>query len=178
MIAEKKVIVFIDDDPMTRELVKSVLEEKNFEVRSFPNFDEALKYLEHHTPELIISDLIGHDDYNGIEFYLKHIMQNKIQFALWSGSVDFSINKGVKNFSLLLEGMPMDYRVTYNPTESLSQDQVNLIIEDFKNNEKTLFPAFRKPCDLDNILQYFNLKKSFVLYLGLMSQTPNLSKLL
>lgn len=177
MLSDKKIIVFIDDDPMTREMVSAVLEEKSFEVRAFSNFYEALKFLEHNTPELIISDLIGHDDYNGVEFYLKHIMQNKIQFALWSGSLDLSLEEGVRDFSLFLDGMPVDYRVRYNPAESLSQDQVNLVVEDFKRNEMASFPAFRKPGDLNNILKHFNLKEWIVLYLGVMSQVPHLSRM-
>lgn len=178
MATDKKLIVFIDDDPTTREMVSAVLEEKDFKVEAFESFDEALKFLEHNTPELIISDLVGHDDYNGVEFYLRHVMERKIQFALWSGSVDFSDQDGVRSFSLFLEGMPADYRVSYDPSATLSQYQVDLIIEDFKRNKTARFPAFTKPGDLNEILKYFNLNQFFILYLGLMSQTPNLSKIL
>lgn len=161
---DKKLIVFIDDNIELRGIIKDVLESKDFRVETFPSFDEALKFLENNKPELIISDLIGHDDYNGVEFYIRHIMEKRIQFALWTGSLDFTDKKGIQNFSLFLDGMPQDFRITYDPDKALQQGEVDLIVEDFKNNRKHIFPCFAKPGSIDKILKYFNLGQFVILY--------------
>ena len=165
MPEDKKLIVLIDDDPMTLELVKELLESKEYRVETFKSFETAKHFLDALKPDLIISDLIGHDDMNGVEFYLRHILEKKIQFAIWSGSLDLTSEKGIQSFGLFLEGMPKDYRVTYDPAKALNQNQVELIVHDYKNNQKTTFPCFAKPGSIDDILKYFKLSGFVILYL-------------
>ena len=152
----QKLIVMIDDDPVTLEMCAELLESKDFKVETFNSFETALPFIEQNKPELIISDLIGHDDMNGVEFYLRHIIDKRIQFAIWSGSVDLGSKDGVNSLGTFLQGMPEDYRVSYDPNQALDQQQVDLIVEDFKNKEKRMFPCFPKPGDLNQILKYFN----------------------
>ena len=102
---------------------------------------------------------------NGVEFYIRHILEKKIQFAIWSGSLDLNSENGLKSFSLFLEGMPQDFRVTYDPRKALNQKQVDLIVHDFKNNRETTFPCFEKPGSIDDILKYFKLSGFVILYL-------------
>ena len=167
---EKKTIVVIDDYRDLVEIVTFVLEEKGFEVKAFPSFLAALPFLEDHTPELIITDLIGHDNMNGIQFYINHIMKRKIKFAVWTGCLDLSNETGAKNFSLFLEGMPKDYRVSYDPDKALEQGEADLIIEDFKMKKTARLHVFSKFENFNDILKYFNLDQSVILYFGSLAE--------
>ena len=162
----KKLIVYIDDNTELRILVADLLDSKGFDVKTFDTFISAKEFLEHNKPELIISDLVSHDEMNGIEFYIRHIMEKKIEFAIWTGSLDLYDEDSVRKFSLFLEGMPKDYRITYDPKKALKQGEVDLIIEDFKRNKKATFPCFPKPGNIEDILKYFNLSQFVILYLG------------
>ena len=59
MPEEKKLIVLIDDDPLTLELAQELLENKDYRVETFQTFEKARQFLDVLKPDLIISDLIG-----------------------------------------------------------------------------------------------------------------------
>lgn len=172
---EKKLIVLIDDYFDLRETIKFILEEKGFEVADFRSFEDALSFMETRKPELIISDLIGHENMNGVEFYINHIMEKKIKFALWSGSVDLKHENRTAEMDLFLEGMPKDFRVSYDPNTALDQKHVDLIVEDFKRDTKVSFPAFSKLGNIEDILKYFNLNNMVFIYFGVFMEAAKLS---
>ena len=153
---KKSLIVIIDNSSEVLETAAMVLEENGFEVQKFFNFEDASLFLESHTPDLIISDLIGHENIQGVEFLINNIMSQKINFALWSGNMDL-LNGDPDNLSVFFEGMPENYRVAYNPVTALSQNQVDLIIKDFSNNQSSRLPAFSKTTSIRDILKYFQM---------------------
>lgn len=173
----KKLIVLIDDFLDSNEVVKMFLEEKGYEVATFSNFNDAKEFLNTHTPELILSDLIGHDNINGVEFYINEIMNRKWNFAIWTGCLSLADESTVRDFGVFLEGLPKDYRVTFDPKKALSQGEVDLIIQDYKNNTTSTFPVFSKPAELQKIMSYFNLKiNSFmILYFGTLVEAGRLT---
>ena len=174
---DKKLIVMIDDSIDFTSTVQCILQEQGFEVATFGTFNEALPFLESHKPELIISDLIGHDNINGVEFYIQHIMKKHWNFALWSGLVDTDPKDKGAGFSLFLDGIPKDYRVTYDKSNCLSQKEVDVIITDFKNNTTSTFPAFSKPGELKDIIDFFKLNVNgfIVVYLGTLVEAARLT---
>lgn len=55
----KKDVVVIDDDELTRMLIKRILErEFNFNITAFRNGLEGLEYLESNNPDLVVLDLM------------------------------------------------------------------------------------------------------------------------
>lgn len=58
-MAEKKTILIIDDDVDIRELLRSFLEEKNFDILVAENGQHAIKMIEQHPAiNLVISDML------------------------------------------------------------------------------------------------------------------------
>ena len=158
MITSKQ-IVMIDDYVELGEAVTVILEEKGFAVHFFSTFHEAIPFIETHVPDLIISDLMGHDNMTGVDFYIRHIMQKNIHFAIWTGSIDLSDTEHAKDFNLFLEEMPRGFRLTYNITDALSNREADLIIEDSIRNQKAIVPIFPKPREhcVQAILDYFRM---------------------
>ena len=74
-----KEILVIDDNPDIRFLICNILKEKNFEVRSAANFDQALLEINKRLPDLAIIDIkLDKPDKDGIDL-LKHIVKkNKL----------------------------------------------------------------------------------------------------
>ena len=166
--SSRKLIVLIDDYLFQNEVVQTILVERGFEVAAFTSFKDAAEFLSTHTPELIISDLVGHENINGVEFYINEIMKRKVNFALWTGVLDIKNGNVEKDMGLFLEGLPKDYKVSFDPKQALSQGEVDLIIQDFKNNTTSTFPVFEKPGNLGDIIKHFNLNINgfVVLYMG------------
>lgn len=54
---EKKNILLIDDDIVLTRIVKQYLEDNGFNVKSFPNAQEAISRLGSHIPDIILLDL-------------------------------------------------------------------------------------------------------------------------
>ena len=70
-----KEILVIDDNPDIRFLICNILKEKNFEVRSAANFDQALLEINKRLPDLAIIDIkLDKPDKDGIDL-LKHIVK-------------------------------------------------------------------------------------------------------
>ena len=74
-----KEILVIDDNPDIRQLISNILKEKNFEVRSAANFDQAIFEINKKLPDLAIIDIkLDKPDKDGIDL-LKLIMnKNKL----------------------------------------------------------------------------------------------------
>ena len=142
MSEDKKLIVFIDDNAELRTIVSDILELKGFRAKIFDNFQSALRFLESCKPDLIISDLIGHDLINGIEFYIRHIMEKNLEFSIWSGTVNLLSEEGVRHFRLLLKDLPKDFYITFDEVKALKQGKIDLVIEDCTHNKKAVFPCF------------------------------------
>lgn len=154
----KPLIVFIDDYEALRGNVEFVLNEKGYTVKTFSNFKDALTFIKAHKPDLIISDLIGHDHLNGINFYIDHIMSMNIQFAIWTGSLDFKNKEHVKDFEIFIDGLPEGYKVSFDPEIALIRKNVDLVIEDEKSKVSSRFPIFQKEGDLGPLLTYFGFE--------------------
>src|SRR5258708_3638828 len=71
----KGLILCVEDDDITRELISSLLQRQGYETVSARNGKEALAWLEEATPDLIISD-INMPEVNGIEL-LARVRDNK-----------------------------------------------------------------------------------------------------
>lgn len=68
-LAGLKVLV-VDDDLETRELIKTILEEGGAEVCAVPSVPKAVEALEHHGPDVLVSDIAmpDHDGYELIRY--------------------------------------------------------------------------------------------------------------
>ena len=176
MKSDKKTIVIIDNYLHQNEIVKNLFENMGFKVVSFSSFSEASDFLNVHTPELIISDLIGHENISGVEFYINEVMNRNLNFALWTGCLTLKDEGTVKDFGLFLEGLPKDYRVTFDPKKALNQGEVELIIQDYKRNSIRTFSAFSKPGDPRRILEHFKLNANnlVILYFGALIEAVRL----
>ncbi len=109
-----KDILVIDDNPSIRQLITNILKEKNFDVRSAANYDQAVFEINKKLPDLAIIDIkLDKIDKDGIDLLKLVIKKNKltpvimisghatVQIALESlrlGAYEF-IEKGT-NFSL------------------------------------------------------------------------------
>jgi DNA-binding response OmpR family regulator len=62
------VILYVDDERSALEVLKLGLEEKGYDVQTFLNGDDALKFLKTTTPDLIIADL-RMQPMNGFDFF-------------------------------------------------------------------------------------------------------------
>ncbi len=109
-----KDILVIDDNPSIRQLIANILKEKNFDVRSAANYDQAVFEINKKLPDLAIIDIkLDKIDKDGIDLLKLVIKKNKltpvimisghatVQIALESlrlGAYEF-IEKGT-NFSL------------------------------------------------------------------------------
>ncbi|WP_448514525.1 response regulator transcription factor [Parathermosynechococcus lividus] len=51
-------LLLVDDEPGLREAVTAYLEDSGFEVTAVPSGEAALDYLQHHVPDLIITDVM------------------------------------------------------------------------------------------------------------------------
>jgi two-component system capsular synthesis sensor histidine kinase RcsC len=65
---EKKYILVLEDEPVTRKLLDSVLQAKGYEVSLVTNGAEALKKMSRRAPDLIISDVCM-PEMDGYSFY-------------------------------------------------------------------------------------------------------------
>ena len=127
------------------------LEIKGFEVDDFRSFNMAVESLKLKTPDLIISDFLNDNDpYNGVDFYIKHVMGKNIPFALISGIlVAGSPAESMKTF---LKNISSDYKIFFE-----KEKQVILNVKDSIKNKTYKFPCFTKPFDIKDILDYFSL---------------------
>ena len=72
-----KEILVIDDNPDIRYLICNILKEKNFNIRSAANYDQAVLEINKKIPDLAIIDIkLDKADKDGIDL-LKIIMQKK-----------------------------------------------------------------------------------------------------
>ncbi len=88
-----KEILVIDDNPDIRFLICNILKEKNFNVRSAANFDQALLEINKKIPDLAIIDIkLDRDDKDGIDL-LKILMRknNSIPVIMISGHATVKI---------------------------------------------------------------------------------------
>ena len=70
-----KEILVIDDNPDIRSLVSSILKEKNYEVRTAANYDQAVFEIKKKLPDLAIIDIkLDKPDKDGIDL-LKLVTQ-------------------------------------------------------------------------------------------------------
>jgi DNA-binding NtrC family response regulator len=155
----KKRIVIIEDFEPTRSSICKALEEKGFEIIPFKNLAEAMVYIEASPPDLILSDLITHKDLEGVEHVIDRLLEKKLRFAFWMTPTDPGIEtqKNQEEISLFMEGLPEHYRISYNPEKALDQEQIDLIVENFKNKKKTTLSFFNRSTALSKILDYFNI---------------------
>ena len=71
----QKEILVIDDNPDIRNLICNILKEKNFEIRSAANYDQATYEIQKKLPDLAIIDIkLDKPDKDGIDL-LKMIMK-------------------------------------------------------------------------------------------------------
>jgi two-component system nitrogen regulation response regulator NtrX len=74
-----KEILVIDDNPDIRFLICNILKEKNFEVRSAANYDQAVLEVEKRLPDLAIIDIkLDKPDKDGIDLLKLVISKNKL----------------------------------------------------------------------------------------------------
>ena len=74
----QKEILVIDDNPDIRNLICNILKEKNFEIRSAANYDQATYEIQKKLPDLAIIDIkLDKPDKDGIDL-LKMIMKKQI----------------------------------------------------------------------------------------------------
>ena len=67
LIMTKKTILFVDDDSISRHLIKGFLrDEENYIVKTVASAQECLNFIENNDVDLIISD-VEMDDLDGIE---------------------------------------------------------------------------------------------------------------
>ena len=88
-----KEILVIDDNPDIRYLICNILKEKNFNVRSAANFDQAILEINKKLPDLAIIDIkLDRDDKDGIDL-LKILMKknNAIPVIMISGHATVKI---------------------------------------------------------------------------------------
>tara|TARA_Y200000002_G_scaffold376547_1_gene380576 strand:- start:6032 stop:7402 length:1371 start_codon:yes stop_codon:yes gene_type:complete len=88
-----KEILVIDDNPDIRYLICNILKEKNFNVRSAANYDQALLEINKKLPDLAIIDIkLDRDDKDGIDL-LKILMKknNAIPVIMISGHATVKI---------------------------------------------------------------------------------------
>ncbi len=135
-----KQILVIEDDPQSLNLLQWVLQGLGFQVHASQDFEDAAHFLTDHRPSLIISDLLGREPTTGVDFYLLHVMQKKIPFALVSGTF-FSASKV----------LPPKARFT----PDAQNPHVGKITLPDSNPES--IQCFEKPFDVSDILQHFHL---------------------
>ncbi len=74
-----KEILVIDDNPDIRQLISNILKEKNFEVRSAANFDQAIFEINKKLPDLAIIDIkLDKPDKDGIDLLKLIMKKNKL----------------------------------------------------------------------------------------------------
>ena len=74
-----KDILVIDDNPDIRFLICKILKDKNFNVRSAANFDQAVLEIEKKLPDLAIIDIkLDKTDKDGIDLLKMIISKNKL----------------------------------------------------------------------------------------------------
>ncbi|MBN2144493.1 MAG: response regulator [Candidatus Aureabacteria bacterium] len=149
----KKLVILIDDDPDILLSFEIILKEKGLDVFTFKNFHDPVSFLENHQPDLIISDLNVNGAINGVEFYVKYIMNKKFKFALHTGSFD----PAGKGEGLLFKEFEDHFKIIKEKSTSVSSDQIILAIIDSHNNKQADFPCFCKPTLPYMILNYFGL---------------------
>ena len=73
-----KEILVIDDNPDIRFLICNILKEKNFNVRSAANYDQAIIEIKKKLPDLAIIDIkLDKDDKDGIDLLKILMKKNK-----------------------------------------------------------------------------------------------------
>ena len=75
---ERHEILVVDDDPDIREVLKILLENKGYRVRTSKNGREALKELKEKTPSLLLLDIMMSTDTEG--FDLAYELKNSVEF--------------------------------------------------------------------------------------------------
>jgi len=75
---ERHEILVVDDDPDIREVLKIVLENKGYRVRTSKNGREALKELKEKIPSLLLLDIMMSTDTEG--FDLAYELKNSAEF--------------------------------------------------------------------------------------------------
>ena len=133
-----KQILIIEDDRQTLLMLQWILQEQGFQVHASQDFNDAADFLSQHQPSLIISDLLGSGKTTGLDFYLQHVMEKKIPFALVSGT-----------FYLL----PSKVRFVKNS----QNPQVGSITLDNLHKSSDSIQCFEKPFDVSDILHHFHL---------------------
>ena len=74
-----KEILVIDDNPDIRQLISNILKEKNFEVRSAANYDQAIFEINKKLPDLAIIDIkLDKPDKDGIDLLKTIMKKNKL----------------------------------------------------------------------------------------------------
>jgi DNA-binding response OmpR family regulator len=77
-MANKREILFVDDDRDIRESIQIILEKNGYSVRTAANGQEALKALEVKKPDLMILDIMMATDTEG--FDIAYELKNKPEF--------------------------------------------------------------------------------------------------
>ena len=75
----QKEILVIDDNPDIRNLICNILKEKNFEIRSAANYDQATYEIQKKLPDLAIIDIkLDKPDKDGIDLLKMIMKKNKL----------------------------------------------------------------------------------------------------
>ena len=149
----KKLVVIIDGElgSLFKKTLKGIFKKgKNpFQIKSFKSFCNAMPFLKKHKPDLIISDLIKYqDDLKGAEAIINGLINKRIDFVLSAlNEEDF---EKLKSNSLFMEGLPKNFFTTYDQDAHLTQEEVNVIVQDYRNSRFSTFKA-------EDVVKYFNI---------------------
>ena len=88
-----KEVLVIDDNPDIRFLICNILKEKNYNVRSAANYDQAVLEIEKKLPDLAIVDIkLDRDDKDGIDLLkLLNKKNNSLPIIMISGHATVQI---------------------------------------------------------------------------------------
>lgn len=149
-----KNIVLIESMPEARGKLSIVLDQSGINVHSFSCFEDALSFIENNKVDLIVSDLIFHNDLDFVDSFVRNIFSRKINYAIWRGNALSDCDEDIKKLSLFFEGLPENYDFKVEK-DKLNQQQIDCIVESFHNKQKQAFSFFSRKRSLKDIIDYF-----------------------